>query len=542
VSSGVGPGAAGVKASRRKSRSKTELRAKLSESQERLAHLTASREQLDGLVETILTTTSGLGLEATLRTIVRTAIERVEAGYGALGVRGTDHELVGFFDAGIDEHTRELVDRLPRGCGVLEEMMDDPKPLRIDDLSQHLSSVGFPFHHPHHPPMRTFLGVPVYTGNEVFGYLYLTDKTGGGSFTEDDEALVQALAGAAGVAINHALVCEKLWKRQAWMEAARDITNTTVSGADSAAVFELVVSDAFNLTGARAAAVALPVGDATSGDDITQLVITQTAGAFPASAAHACIPVSTTLIGKAYQDRTPHRCVELDLGIDGLECLGPAIVLPLCATDAVAGVLIVCQQGGMSAFTAEQLDVMVGFADQAGLAWQLAIGQQQLRRLEILTDRERIARDLHDQVIQHLFAIGLGMQAALPLLRSPGLQLRFSGYVDGLQGVIRDIRAAIFELHADSTASISLRQRLNEAIAELASPNVSTTTAFVGPLSAVDPTLADHAEAVVREAVSNAARHAHATTLSVSIVVEDQLLIEVLNNGGGSPKESPRAD
>jgi len=176
---------------------------------------------------------------------------------------------------------------------------------------------------------------------------------------------------------------------------------------------------------------------------------------------------------------------------------------------------------------------MAAFADQAALAWQLASSQRQMRELSILTDRDRIARDLHDHVIQRLFAVGLSLQGAIPRARIPEVQQRLTDCVDDLQEVIQEIRTAIFDLHGSTPGSTRLRQRLDEAIAQFASPEVRTTTQFVGPLSVVDATLADHAEAVVREAVSNAIRHSKATTLSVSVTVGDDLVVEVVDNGEG---------
>ena len=208
-------------------------------------------------------------------------------------------------------------------------------------------------------------------------------------------------------------------------------------------------------------------------------------------------------------------------------------MLPLRATDAVAGVLVALRPVGAQPFTDEQLDMMAAFADQAALAWQLASTQRQMRELDILTDRDRIARDLHDHVIQRLFAVGLTLQGTIPRARVPEVKQRLSDCVDDLQEVIQEIRTAIFDLHGASSGVTRLRQRLDEAIAQFAASELRTTVQYVGPLSVVDAALADHAEAVVREAVSNAVRHADATTLTINVVVEDELCIEVIDNGQG---------
>jgi len=156
-----------------------------------------------------------------------------------------------------------------------------------------------------------------------------------------------------------------------------------------------------------------------------------------------------------------------------------------------------------------------------------------MRELDILSDRDRIARDLHDHVIQRLFAIGLGMQGTIARIRSPEIQHRLSASVDDLQGVIQEIRTAIFDLHGNAAGPTRLRQRLDEAIAQFSGPAVRTKSQFSGPLSVIEPALADHAEAVVREAVSNAVRHGGATEVTVLVRVDDDLRIEVADNGCG---------
>jgi two-component system sensor histidine kinase DevS len=195
-------------------------------------------------------------------------------------------------------------------------------------------------------------------------------------------------------------------------------------------------------------------------------------------------------------------------------------------------VVIALRQKGAQPFTDEQLDMMAAFADQAAVAWQLASTQRRMRELDVLTDRDRIARDLHDHVIQRLFAVGLALQGAIPRASPVEVQQRLTDSVDDLQSVIQKIRTSIFDLHG-ATETTRLRRRLDEAVAQFAAADVRVTMQFIGPLSVVDATLADHAEAVVREAVSNAVRHAEATTLNIRVKVEDELTIEVSDNGRG---------
>ena len=512
--------------------SQLRLRELLMEVQDRVEQIVESRDRLDGLLDAMLVVTAGLELDETLRTIVHTAIELVDAKFGALGVRGHDHELVEFIYEGIDESMRERIGHLPEGRGVLGVLIDDPKPIRLDNISNHIASVGFP---PNHPPMRTFLGVPVRIRDEVFGNLYLTEKAGGQPFSEDDEVLVQALAAAAGIAIDNARLYEQSKNRQSWIEATRDIGTELLAGTEPATVFRLVADEARQLSGAELTLVAVPTDPDVPSAEAAELVVSATAGEGLSSTPHS-IPVAGTAIGQAFLQRAPGRFDSLELA-PGHGETGPALVLPLRATDSVAGVLVALRHSGAHRFSDEQLDMMSAFADQAALAWQLATTQRRMRELDVLTDRDRIARDLHDHVIQRLFAVGLALQGTIPRARTAEVQQRLTDCVDDLQQVIQEIRTAIFDLHSAQSGVTRLRQRLDEAIAQFADPNLRTTVAFSGPLSVVDGVLADHAEAVVREAVSNVVRHAHATTLAINVVVEDELIIEVTDNGCGVPDD-----
>jgi two-component system, NarL family, sensor histidine kinase DevS len=508
--------------------SQLRLRELLSEVQDRVEQIVEGRDRLDGLLDAMLVVTSGLELDETLRTIVHTAIELVDAEYGALGVRGHDHELVEFIYEGIDEEMRQRIGHLPEGRGVLGVLIDDPKPIRLENISKHAASVGFP---PNHPPMRTFLGVPVRIRDEVFGNLYLTEKAGGQPFSEDDEVLVQALAAAAGIAIDNARLYEQSKTRQSWIEATRDIGTELLSGVDPARVFRLVADESRQLSGAQLTLVAVPADPEAPSAEATDLVVAAIAGEGPASNLHD-ISVSETAVGQAFIQRMPGRFDSIDLGPEVGET-GPALLLPLRATDTVAGVLVALRQKGAQPFSAEALDMMAAFVDQAALAWQLAATQRRMRELDVLTDRDRIARDLHDHVIQRLFAVGLALQGTIPRARAPEVQERLTGCVDDLQEVIQEIRTAIFDLHSAQSGVTRLRQRLDEAVAQFADPKLRTIVQFSGPLSIVEVSLADHAEAVVREAVSNAVRHAACTTLTVNVAVGDELCIEVSDNGRG---------
>lgn len=499
--------------------------------QDRVEQIVEGRDRLDGLLEAMLVVTSGLELDATLRSIVQTATSLVDAQYGALEVHDSDRRMLEFVYEGIDDETYRRIGRLPEGLGVVGLLIEDPKPLRLDNIANHPASVGFPAEH---PPMRTFLGVPVGVRGEVFGNLYLTEKAGGAPFSEDDEVLVQALAAAAGIAIANARLYTQAKARQSWIEATRDIATELLSGADPTTVFRLIAEEASKLTSAEAALVAIPLDEDTPEPEVHELLVVETIGAAVAALAGETIPVAGTSVGEAFTRRQPRQVDRLRL--DGVDRAGSALILPLRAGDAVAGVVVVLRHRNSVPFNAEQLDMMAAFADQAALAWQLATSQRRMHELDVVTDRDRIARDLHDHVIQRLFAVGLSLQGTIPRARSAAVQRRLSDAVDDLQEIIGEIRTTIFDLHGSASASTRLRQRLDATIAKFAGSGLHTTVQFVGPLSVVDAPLADHAEAVVSEAVSNAVRHSGGTTLSVQVKVEDELCIEVADNGGGIPE------
>lgn len=514
----------------RETLSQLRLRELLLEVQDRIEQIVEGRDRLDGLIDAILAITSGLKLDATLRAIVHTAAELVDARYGALGVRGYDHRLVEFVYEGIDEETRHLIGSLPEGRGVLGALIEEPKPIRLDDISRHPASVGFPLHH---PPMRTFLGVPVRIRDEVFGNLYLTEKADGQPFSDDDEVLVQALAAAAGIAVDNARLFEESRTREAWIEATRDIGTQMLAGADPAMVFRLIAEEALTLMAGAATLVAVPLDDEAPACEVDDLVIVEVAGEISPAVKQMTVAVSGTSIGGVFHDRTPRRFDRLDLAVDGPVEPGPALVLPLRAADTVAGVLVALRSADEQPFSDKQLDMMAAFADQAALAWRLATAQRQMREVEILTDRDRIARDLHDHVIQRLFAVGLTLQGAAPRARVPAVRESIYSSIDDLQEIIQEIRSAIFDLHAGPSRATGLRHRLDKVIDQLAIPALHTTVQYTGPLSVVDTVLANHAEAVLREAVSNAVRHANATSLAINVRVEDDVRVEVVDDGVG---------
>ncbi|MVU75863.1 GAF domain-containing protein [Nocardia sp. ET3-3] len=530
------PGSRSESYSVRETLSQLRLRELLAEVKDRIEQIIDARDRMDGLVEAMLTVTSGLDLDDTLRTIVHTATSLADCRYGALGVRGSDTRLAEFIYEGIDADTRTLIGDPPHGYGVLGLLFSEPKPIRLANIADHPASVGFP---EHHPPMRTFLGVPVRIRNEVFGNLYLAEKSGGQRFTEDDEVLVQALAAAAGTAIDNANLYEASRTRQAWIEATRDISTEFLAGTEAATVMAHLVEHARALTKSQRTFLAVTEEPVEAPADITELRIIQWSGPGEGPST-AAIRTVDTAIGRVFTERTPLRFDdprEIDLG-KPLRDPGPTLILPLHTPESALGVLVMIRPLDAPRYSDETLELAAAFTEQAALAIQLAGSQQRMRELDVLTDRDRIARDLHDHVIQRLFAAGLSLQGTLGRAQSDEVRQRLSDVIGDLQGVVQEIRTSIFDLHGGTGSSTRLRQRLEHVLAQhTTDTEIRTSLRISGPLSVIEPELADHAEAVVREAVSNAVRHSGAHTLTVQIGVADDLSILVSDDGRGIPDD-----
>ncbi len=519
------------------------LRELLDEVQERIEDIVGTtRIQMSGLVNAVLAVSSGLELETTLRRIVQAAIDLVDAGYGALGVLGESGMLDEFVYVGIDDETRERIGPLPTGGGVLGVVIEDAKPLRLEEISAHPASVGFPANH---PPMHTFLGAPVRTRGQVFGRLYLTEKRNGESFTEDDEVLLQALAGAAGIAVDNARLYEEARRREHWLAASSEVTSELLAGTNPADVLRLIATRAQELVGADYTVIALPDDlEEAPASAVTVLRVAVSAGLGSDTLNGKEIPISGSTSGAVFADHVPRSVPNLAFDLaDGLGVeFGPALALPLEAGENVSGVLLAVRKPTSAPFDERELQVVSSFADQAALALQRAEGQAARRELDVLADRDRIARDLHDQVIQRLFAIGLSMQGTHRLTKSPAAASRMTEHIDQLHEVIQDIRTAIFDLQAQSSDAPKLRGVLHEVINEITEgTHVRTTIRMAGPLDVVPAGLAEHAQAVVREAVSNVVRHAAATELMVTVSVDDDLVIDVTDNGVGIPETVARS-
>jgi signal transduction histidine kinase len=495
----------------------------------RLTQIAASRDQLHGLLDAVVGVASGLELPATLRRIVEAAVSLVDAEYGALGVIGPDRSLDQFVYTGIDEPTRHRIGHLPEGHGILGLLIDDPRPVRLHRLAEHRASYGFP---PNHPPMNTFLGVPVRVRDEVFGNLYLTEKRGG-DFTADDEVVVQALAAAAGVAIENARLFEQTRRRQRWLEASNEIRAVLLSGTDAEEALRLIAARARELAATDVVLLLLP--DPIAPDE--RLVVAVADGTDAADLRGLRTPVAGSFAGDAYRrgEARSSADVAADEPVFAEQAgYGPALAVPL-GGPAETGVLVVANRAGATGLSAESTELTIAFAGQAALTMRLAEAQRAQAQLALYADRDRIARDLHDQVIQRLFATGMSLESITRQVTSAAARAKLHRAVDDLDHTIRDIRSTIYALQATADQPEPLRQQILAVLEEVTGDSgLDLDLHVTGPIDTTVPAdVAAHALAVLREAATNVVRHAKATTVAVTVAVGDQLRIDVRDDGTG---------
>jgi len=481
---------------------------------ERAQDVMATRDRLKGLLQATRLVAAELALPVVLRQIVESARELVEASYGALGVIGEGGGLAQFIHVGISAAVAESIGGLPRGHGILGLLIDDPQPLRLDELQLHGAASGFP---PHHPPMRSFLGVPIRIRDEVYGNLYLTDKRDGEPFTAEDEELVTALAITAGVAIENARLFEEISRRQRWQQASARITTALLSP-DAPDALGLVKDEARRLVDADDVAVTQPAAD--PGDSIGALV-------------RASGPV---LLADARAGRRPVLDEALHPDV------GPAMAVPLAsvgraATGRPAATLTVTRRRDREPFTTSDLDLLTHFGEHAALALELGQARADAERVHVLEDRDRIARDMHDHVIGRVFGAGMSAHGLTRWIPDPVGRRRLAAHVDDLDAVIRDIRTSIFALDHDPVQAWSLSARVQQVVSEAVghlgfAPIVHLDSGIELPAgSATEHNLL----AVLREALSNVARHAGASRVEVTLTGGEVIELTVLDDGRGMP-------
>jgi signal transduction histidine kinase len=516
----------------------------LDELRQRLQQASDARDRAHSLLEAVLAVGGELELEQLLRHIAQSAVVLVDARYGALGVIGEGQRLSQFVTVGIDEDQVAAIGPLPRGHGILGELIRHPEPLRLPELSAHASARGFPADH---PPMHSFLGVPIRVRNEVFGNLYLTEKRGGGQFDRQDETVLSALAVAAGVAIENARLYQAVRRRERWLTASAEVTNGLLSGSPQAEVLGLLADRAREIAEADLAVIALPV----NGSD--ELVVELAVGEGDQAHRGLVLPARGSFVGAALRSDQP--IISADVNQDSRITAGPARwagIGPAMAVrmgtvaGGVRGVLMLARAEGGAEFTQGDSGPLLGFAGQAALALELAERRRDKEQIALLEDRDRIARDLHDLAIQRLFATGMTLQSAERFIEHPEAAERVQRSIDDLDATVKIIRSSIFGLRARDAGprGHGLRSRVVETV-ERAAPGLGCTPALrmEGLLDTeVTAESAENLLAVLGEALSNTARHARARSVEVIVLVSrTELSLTVLDDGVGIPDGADRS-
>src|SRR4051794_25929275 len=474
---------------------------------ERAQGVKRAQGRLRALLRAIETVAGDLALEVVLRNVVEAACDLANARYGALGVIGHDGGLEQFIHVGIDDETAVRIGHLPQGKGLLGALITDPRPIRLRHMVDDDRSTGFPANH---PPMDSFLGVPVHVRGDVYGNLYLADSAKG-QFSAEDEELVIALALAAGTAISNARLYHDSRVQQRWLEASVEIGAQLLSSAGEDPL-RLIARRAIDIADADLVSLGLITPDGNA------IIVEVAFGEHADELVGRRFPLAETLAGQVVAQNTPALLVDATVAdgppshMSAVVDAGPIMVLPLRGTGQPRGVLSILRVRGRQAFSSNDLAMAAGFASHASVALELSDSRSAEQKLVLLEDRDRIAMDLHDHVIQELFAIGLSLEGvAAQISGQERLTGRVRQAVDDIDRTIRRIRTSIFELRGNIvTTSGGLRQRILEVSSELTTPlGFAPHVAFSGLVDMnVDEELTGDVVAVVRETLTNAAKHA----------------------------------
>ncbi|MGN6373137.1 MAG: sensor histidine kinase [Solirubrobacteraceae bacterium] len=474
-----------------------------------------------------------LDLDVVLDRVLDAAQELTEARYAALGVLNEDaSELVRFITRGIDKSTHTAIGALPRGRGVLGVLIEEPAPLRLRDVEEHPRSYGFP---PEHPPMKTFLGVPIRVDGEPYGNLYLTETADGAEFSEDDEQAVVILAEYASVAIDHARRYagaserrDELERTVASLQATTEIARALGGETDPEVVLKLVAKRGRALVSARALLIELIHGE--------QLLIAAGAGEIPAGVIGQRVPLASSVAAHAMRTRRVQRLEdelnrarfeEYGLGRFGVQAEA-GIVVPLIFRGTVHGVLLVLDRlHDGPTFSAEDERLLGAFATSAATAVATAQSVADERHRQRLAaaegERTRWARELHDETLQSLNALRLGLAAAGRADQSPTAKSVFLQSVQQLEDTISDLRALITDLRPAALDALGVKAAIetlaDRSAYEALEIDISIELAY--EQGEKSTRMIDELETalyrITQEALTNATKHGKAARIVVEI-------------------------
>ena len=492
---------------------------------------TTAPERIRALVDAGIALSSELSIEALLRKLIDTAVALTGARYGALGVidrAGTGLEQ--FITVGIDQDLASTIGDLPRGRGVLGALIRERATLRLRELSEDPRAVGFP---PGHPPMSSFLGVPILLRGTAFGNLYLTEKEGGGEFTDEDEEIVRLLAAQAAVAIENARLYEsaRQWSRQ--LESLNEVSEALVTEAELSQLLDLAASRLRELLGARVVLIELPTPDGVS------LAVEAASGEHAADRLGLRIERERSKAGRTFARRRSERIdsliddPEVDQTVPRLIDATAALYVPLLVRDRAVGVVVVYDKEGVDPrFSDADMRVAQAFANRAALALDLSerVGREAVRALlegqEL--ERRRLSRELHDETGQALTSILLGLK---PLERQVGeepvAQIRAL-----VASALDDVRRLTVELRPPALDDFGLEaalERLTSVVAERSGLDIQLSVAAGLSLPAECETAVYR---IVQEALTNIVKHAAARSVSVVIATGSGAVRAVIEDDG----------
>ena len=500
---------------------------------DRAEELVDAQQRMQGLLNAVVALAEDLSLEAVLHRVVSSACQLLQAECGALGVIGSDRALSHFITVGIDDELASKIGPLPTGHGVLGLLIRDPKPLRLHDLSQHPDAYGFPANH---PPMKSFLGVPIRVREVVFGNLYLTQKKGGGDFTDQDENLAEALAAAAGVAIENARLYEEARRRTAWLQACMDVTGRMMGDEETPDGQE----GGLDMIAARAlressSAVALIL---VREDPSNLFRVAGAAGNAAPDWVGRLLSFDSAEINSVVATGRPVLIEDAASALGGSEGLaeGRLLVIDLSARGTHHGLLVLQRERVAGTFSATDMEMGPVFGSHIALALELARAHRMREQLAVFADRDRIARDLHDLVIQRLFAAGLSIQSLRRYMTGDSAARTIQNVTAELDETIRELRNTIYSLSDSVRERELLSSRVLQAVrtGTQSLPFVPLLT-LTGPLDAIrDEETVLNILAVISEGLSNCVRHSGADSIRVSVSVDNGFVrIMIQDNGTG---------
>src|SRR5215218_8411728 len=412
---------------------------------EQASLIMTAQERLRRLLTANRSIVQELSLPAVLDRIVGTARDVANARYAALGVIGADGLLEQFLHVGVDEETAQAIGELPKGRGVLGALIEDPQPIRLTRIADDPRSSGFP---DGHPPMTTFLGVPIRSLDSVFGNLYLADRIDGGPFTAEDEELVLALAATAGIAIENARLYEESRRHQEWLRASGEISRQLLDPeAEYSDTLHRIATSVKRLAAADVVTLVRPTDD-----DPSQLEVVVATGAAERELVGLRHPIEDSLAWRAMQQGhgvrvgSPDRHPDIYVHLRAYVPVSQAMALPLRGETGPRGAIVAGRITPPTPFTEADLEMAETFAGQAAIALELSDARADQQRLGVLVDRDCIAGDLHDHVIHRLFATGLSLQSIASTANQEVVAQRLTGAVDELDETMRQIRSTIFAL------------------------------------------------------------------------------------------------